>query len=1043
MQVQNTGNVVLKLQAGSANTAYLGFGTDSDALANHISVFNNSGSPSMGFNVNNARRMTIDSTGNVGIGTASPTETFQVNTAVNTLSGLVVTNNATGVVASTDGLFIGVGGTASPDARITFRENANLRLGANNTDVMTIASSGNVGIGTTTPNSQLHLYAAAAANVMTLETAVGNGNDSTLVFNKSRSGGVITSADDLGEIRFNGHDGTSFVTGAYISGDSSGTISTGDLNGILRFGTDGSERLRIDSTGNVGIGTASPNHLLEVYGNGGIALVDPTNNLNEGQKIAFFAAGRSDVDEEFASIKGLLTSNQGGSGNVQWGHLQFNTSGNERLRITSSGKVGIGTTSPNSILNLVGADPILLIKDTDMGQTSANSRIRIAESGAGGVTDNNWDIGAGISGTSLFDLGFNYNNAQLVTFKITGNVGIGTTSPQTKLTVDAANVFQLRLANTGTGGGYWNIGQTTTGMAIGSKGLAFVPDSSSSANATVVFLNNGNVGIGTTTPGAKLEVASVEDTEHIRLTDTTNNDSSGLYTGNGSPEGTVTAQLGSLYTDNANGNLYRKASGDDTNTGWKALISKDEAGMVLLGTQVISSSQYTVDLDNLMDGTYDTYVLVVDSMSSTANDDYVLIRVGTGATPTYSSSAFYSYSLVGDVAGTAFGENSNNNTSFFVTEFNATTARVDAASETSYTMYITGAADSGASYTRLNGTVTYRAGSVGTFTGSFGGSWDSTTNVTSVRTSFALGAVDRGVFKLYGLQKTVGADVAEIYYSDDVQVPGSLVAIDNKKAGWVTAANTTSSSSAVGVVSTEPGVTLEGSDVDTNGAQTRVALSGRVLTRVNSDGGSIRAGDRITASAVPGVGRKAKWYEPSIAIALEPHSGSNEERIMTFIDPQQGIGMNDFVFQPVDKDAEETLFDRMISLAQNFVNGVLEVVGLRTRELCVFDDSGETCLNRTQLNAVLNQSNVISSPSKPKPTPNAQPSPEPTPEPTPTPTQPKPEPTPTPTPANPEIPEPEPEVIEEEVPLEEVVPAEVNPAPESEQTSDPESLPAV
>jgi len=116
--------------------------------------------------------------------------------------------------------------------------------------------------------------------------------------------------------------------------------------------------LRLAGTGyfgtSIGIGTTSPDAKLDVNGNaqivaatgaGTLNLVSSENVLNAGQKIAFFGADRNTTDEEHAFVKSLMTSNSGGTGNVQLGHLTFGTSGSERVRIDSDGRLLVGKTS--------------------------------------------------------------------------------------------------------------------------------------------------------------------------------------------------------------------------------------------------------------------------------------------------------------------------------------------------------------------------------------------------------------------------------------------------------------------------------------------------------------------------------------------------------------------------------------------------------------------------------------------------------------------------------------------------------------------------
>lgn len=143
-------------------------------------------------------------------------------------------------------------------------------------------TSGNVGIGTSTPASLFHAATSTTATgIFTGEQASADADSFDQIFRKARgtvgTPTVITTADELGTVQFRGYSGAGgYVTGAAIKGISEGTIATTRVPGHLSFwtGTDAAptvltERLRIDSAGNIGFGvTALGTSAVKVFGAG-------------------------------------------------------------------------------------------------------------------------------------------------------------------------------------------------------------------------------------------------------------------------------------------------------------------------------------------------------------------------------------------------------------------------------------------------------------------------------------------------------------------------------------------------------------------------------------------------------------------------------------------------------------------------------------------------------------------------------------------------------------------------------------------------------
>ena len=246
--------------------------------------------------------------------------------------------------------------------------------------------------------------------------------------------------------------------------------------------TDGTEAMRITSSGNVGIGTTSPDEKLEVVGNIQISstatstdsgvLIRRSDNAtgidiwNDGSN------GLSYIDSRYASSSGDL-------------HFRVQTNGTPKTVMTVTGdeKIGIGTTSPETILHVNSSDTV--------------SYIHLTNSSTGDTGNDGVDFGVNGSDVYLWNREdsstiFGTNSTERMRIRNDGNVGIGTYRPNAKLQVGGDMHLWDREGGT-DGAMYFSQGTTNTTTAkINTNGIS--------------YFNGGNVGIGTTTPAEELTV---------------------------------------------------------------------------------------------------------------------------------------------------------------------------------------------------------------------------------------------------------------------------------------------------------------------------------------------------------------------------------------------------------------------------------------------------------------------------------------------------------------------------------------------------------
>lgn len=524
---------------------------------------------------NASNRFVINTSGNVGIGTTNPSSTLDVAGGIEAVLPAIGANTGQLVLYKSDGTLttdttqltwdssndnLSVNGLILGSTFVRSSGSNDLSLGSANTfpSITVLGATGNVGIGTTSPSSLLNAHAGSITITGTTlnqpTTGIGAYNTALkLTYQDPAEGtGWIDGFTDnagyqalvlRGISASNPTDSVATIEYRASKNDGGTSVTTlGSAETAHQFTNNGTALMSILGGGNVGIGTTNPSKKLDISATAGdsssqsglrvtrtdntaiYADLYPRNSYAEngmaldvsGFESLFFSSADGDIILGGSSVGAASVTNSKltVNGGVNIGYAASNAAPTDGLLV--EGNVGIGTTTPLYKFEINGAGSTLARLEGTAGQGAGLTM--------GSWSGTQWILGPGmgtLSNANDFAIhDSTNNNTAFVVKSSTGNVGIGTTNPVRKLEVagnmlfsDSAPAFDWVDTDDNSNYRIRQVGAETVldidyNAETANSSFGVYLDGTANSNNKFTVLSSGNVGIGTTNPNDKLQVKS-------------------------------------------------------------------------------------------------------------------------------------------------------------------------------------------------------------------------------------------------------------------------------------------------------------------------------------------------------------------------------------------------------------------------------------------------------------------------------------------------------------------------------------------------------